>query len=117
MILSLALSYTAWGQGEQISFQHLGPAHGLSQNSALCLLQDQQGFIWIGTEEGLNRYDGHNFKIYKTGLPGENFLSHSIIWSLHEDRSGILWVGTRGGGLNHFDRVRERFTWYRHDSE
>jgi ligand-binding sensor domain-containing protein len=72
---------------------------GLSQNSIYCLLQDSQGFIWIGTWDGLNRYDGYDFIIYNT----ENGLSNPTVNALCEDEKKNIWIGT-DNGLNHLDR-------------
>jgi len=106
LALLSAISYWSHGQGQKISFDYLGPEHGLSQNSVFSILEDKQGFMWFGTEEGLNRYDGYDFKVYKKDLGNSNSLSYSIFWPLFEDSSERLWVGTRGGGLNLFERKK-----------
>ncbi len=102
------------GQGQRISFDYLGPQHGLSQNSILCMLEDQQGFIWFGTEDGLNRFDGYDFKIYSKDLKDSSSISYGIIWHIYEDNQERFWVGTRGGGLNLFDKKQDRFYRYQH---
>ncbi|MDH3711472.1 MAG: hypothetical protein OER04_16375 [Cyclobacteriaceae bacterium] len=78
------------GQGQRISFDYLGPQHGLSQNSILCMLEDQQGFIWFGTEDGLNRFDGYDFKIYGKDLKDSSSISYGIIWHIYEDSRTVL---------------------------
>jgi PAS domain S-box-containing protein len=96
-----------------IQFKTISVKDGLSLNSVYSIIQDSQGFIWIGTEDGLNRYDGYNFKVYTTEQQNSNSLSHTSVEVIHEGPSGSLWVGTREG-LNQFDRSREIFIRYKH---
>lgn len=96
-------------------FDHLGTGDGLSQSNVLCILQDSRGFMWFGTREGLNKYDGYKFTVYKN-IPGDPYsLSNSFINSIAEDNDGNLWVATLGGGLSMFDRNKKRFTNFKHD--
>jgi PAS domain S-box-containing protein len=89
-------------------FVHVSIREGLSQGSALSILQDRKGFIWIGSEEGLNRYDGYYFKVYRpTANP--NSISDNTCWTLFEDSHGDIWVGTLRG-LNRYNRDRDNFT-------
>ena len=98
----------------KIRFDRLNTENGLSQNGVRAILQDRRGFLWFGTYDGLNRYDGYAFKIYRS-KPGEpNSLSQKTIFSLLEDRDGMIWIGT-AGGLDRFDPTTETFTHYRHD--
>lgn len=98
-----------------IKFQHINTEVGLSQNIVSSILQDSYGFIWIATDDGLNRYDGHTFKVYNH-IPGdESSLGHDRVRSLYEDRQKRLWVGTMGGGLHLFNRERDTFTRYTSD--
>lgn len=97
-----------------VRFDRYSLEQGLSQSSGLCFLQDSQGFLWIGTEDGLNRFDGYTFQIYRQDPQEPHGLSNSHISSLYEDPSGALWVGTYGGGLNRLDRETGQFTHYRH---
>lgn len=98
--------------GSVVRFEHLTIQDGLSQNAGLVIFQDSRGFLWIGTQDGLNRYDGYSFTVFKhdTGNPAS--ISHSSILSIAEDEEGFLWVGTWGGGLNRFDPATETFTAY-----
>jgi signal transduction histidine kinase/ligand-binding sensor domain-containing protein len=100
--------------GQSTPFTHLTLEHGLSDQRVQALLQDSDGFMWFGTNNGLNRYDGHDVVQYRNDPTNPNSLSGNWIEELYEDRSGTLWVGTRSG-LNAFDRRTERFTRYRHD--
>ena len=101
-------------QAEELSFQHLSIEDGLSQGSVLCILQDSRGFMWFGTEEGLNRYDGNKFAYFKYKLEDPASLSDNSVWAIFEDSQGVLWAGTLGG-LNRFDRRTEKFTRFQHD--
>jgi ligand-binding sensor domain-containing protein/signal transduction histidine kinase len=92
-------------------FEHLDVRQGLSQESVFAILQDRQGFIWFGTQAGLNRYDGYRVTVYKSDPTDPHSLADNWIGSLHEDEQGRLWVGTRGG-LHRFDRMTESFTRY-----
>ena len=83
---------------------------GLSQNSALAIIQDRKGFIWIGTKDGLNRFDGISFKIYRCGQD-KNSLVNNHIKCLYQDSRGNIWIGTYGG-LNRFNPETEQFATY-----
>lgn len=101
--------------GQSIKFNRISVEEGLSQNTVNCIFQDHQGFMWFGTQDGLNIYDGSKFKVYKTDPNDPGSLSENYVNSITEDRSGVLWVGTNAGGLNKFDRSHERFIHYYHD--
>ena len=98
----------------QYRLSHIGDEQGLSQGHVFCVLQDSRGFMWFGTRDGLNRYDGYKAKIYRHDPKDPNSISNNYIYALSEDASGALWIGTRGG-LNRFDRDEERFTRFRND--
>ncbi len=100
-----------------IRFEHISLDRGLSQSVVLAILQDQQGFLWFGTQEGLNRYDGYEFIVYKNDPSDPYSISNSFVQALYEDDDGILWIGTFGGGLNRFDPRTEKFTAYYPDNE
>jgi len=104
-------SLTLYAQSRDIKFEHLL----MEKNSELCIFQDRQGFMWFGTQEGLARYDGYGFTVYKQDVFDSTSLSSNVIWSIHEDQDGTLWVGTGGGGLNKFDRKTQKFTHFAHD--
>ncbi|MGH7492644.1 MAG: two-component regulator propeller domain-containing protein [bacterium] len=98
-----------------MKFEHLSLEQGLSQSVVTCIAQDRQGFMWFGTMDGLNKYDGYEFRVYKHDPLDSNSISHNHITALYEDASGTLWIGTREG-LHRFDRIREKFIRYQHDS-
>jgi hypothetical protein len=91
------LVHSGWAANRVFALRPITVDDGLSQSHVTAIAQDHQGFIWIGTAVGLNRYDGHEFKIY-THLDGrEESLSGDSIYALHVDRRGDIWVGTNRG--------------------
>ena len=96
-------------------FEHLTLDDGLSQSNVLTVLQDSQGMMWFGTENGLNRYDGYGFQYFTRERGNPHALGSDFIFDVKEDASGTLWIGTNGGGLATYDRETDRFTNYRHD--
>src|SRR5271165_37142 len=100
-----------------LKFTHLTIDDGLSNNRINWILQDRRGFMWFATEDGLNRYDGNAFVVYKNNPADPNTLSASTILSLIEDGHGYLWIGTWGGGLDKFDPTTEHFTHYRYNPD
>ena len=98
-----------------LRFDHLNIEQGMSQSSVHVIFQDSRGFLWLGTQDGLNRYDGYTFKIYKPDADVPGSLNDRWITSILEDADGYLWIGTRQGGLNRFDPRLETFTEFTHD--
>ncbi len=114
-LLISILTGSLWSQTGQVKFDRISSEEGLSQSVVLSILQDKQGFMWFGTQDGLNRFDGYRFTIYKNDPKDPESLSHNTVQVLSEDKAGTLWVGTSGGGLNRFDRERETFVRYKAD--
>lgn len=98
--------------GTSVRFKHITMEEGLANSRVLSILQDRRGFMWFGTGEGLDRYDGYDFTLYQADANDPRTLSSNVIWALYEDQAGYLWVGTDGGGLNRFDPTTETFTRY-----
>jgi len=102
---------------QRIRFERISVEHGLSQSTVNCMLQDSKGFMWFGTEDGLNKYDGHTFTVYVHDPEDPNSLGNDTVLSLYEDRSGVLWIGTRGGGLDRLDRETGQWRHYLNDPD
>ena len=108
----LGCASICYGQ-DPIYFDHISTDDGLSQSDINCIYQDDQGFMWFATHDGLNKYDGYSFTIYKPeNQPGS--ISSNLIFDIIGDKDGNLWIGTTGSGLNYFDRSTEKFTHYRY---
>jgi diguanylate cyclase (GGDEF)-like protein/PAS domain S-box-containing protein len=113
--LAVALAGVPPVHAQSVPFQRLSLDDGLSQATVYSILQDRRGFMWFGTLEGLNRYDGERFEIFNHEATSADSLSHDWVAALIEDRRGVLWVGTNGGGLNRFDQATGGFTHFRND--
>lgn len=99
----------AVSQPPSMRFETLTVEHGLSQSSVWCIMQDRQGFLWFGTADGLNRYDGYSFRVFRHDPGDSSSISNNTIWSMCEDRSGMLWVGTTAG-VHRLDPGTLKFT-------
>lgn len=101
--------------GQDIKFNHITPDQGVGFGNLWAILEDQEGFMWFGTEDGLVRYDGYNLTNYKYNKSDSNSISANFVVTLIEDRFGHLWIGTFGGGLNLYDRNKDNFVRFIHD--
>jgi len=110
LLINSADSFSQYGD---MRFEHLTAEDGLSSPSTtLCIFQDSKGFIWLGTEEGLNRYDGYNCKIFRHNPDDPASLSNNTVQAILEDDSCNLWIGTFDG-LDRFNMKTEEFTHFR----
>jgi signal transduction histidine kinase/ligand-binding sensor domain-containing protein len=112
--------YAAWtprARDNDIRFDRLSVEDGLSQGAVNGILQDSKGFMWFATEDGLNKYDGYDFTIFRHDPQDPTSLSDSFVRCIHEDPSGMIWVGTWNGGLDRLDPGTGEFTHYRHNSD
>jgi signal transduction histidine kinase/ligand-binding sensor domain-containing protein/DNA-binding response OmpR family regulator len=91
------------------NFQHYGLEEGLSQESVQSILRDKQGFLWLGTQDGLNRFDGDRFETFKNNPGDSASISDNYITHLWQDKSNLIWVGTGNKGLNYYDPSIDRF--------
>lgn len=102
-IISLGLLASAFNLlGQSVHFNSISLKEGLSQNTVSAMVQDDEGYIWLGTKDGLNRFDGYDFIVFRNAKGDKPTLSSSTITALHQDTDGMLWVGTTFG-LNRFD--------------
>ncbi len=116
IIATIITPLIVYAQQSSLKFEHISLDQGLAQSIVQVIHKDRKGFMWFGTQSGLNKYDGYRFTEYKTNPYDSTKISNSNISAIHEDSHGDLWIGTIGGGLNKFDREREIFTRYIHDS-
>src|ERR1035437_6025576 len=109
LILSLHVA------SQDLKFDHITTDNGLSQGTVNCVYQDSKGFIWIGTDDGLNLYDAYSFKVYKNNPDDSLSISGNVITDIEEDKNGNLWIGTRSNGLNFYHRNTDKFTRFQCD--
>ena len=87
---------------QNLRFERMGIEDGLSHSAVWKILQDSEGYMWFGTQDGLNRYDGYNFTVYRYDPEDPQSLRNDHISAIYEDRSGVLWVGTQVGWLEKY---------------
>lgn len=109
----LPLFNTLKAQSKNPTIELFTIENGLSQTSVNCLIQDTKGFLWIGTQDGLNKYDGYTFRVFRNNPADTNSLSNNFINCIYEDADGNIWVGTNYG-LNMYNVHTEKFTRYFH---
>ena len=115
ILSTLILSLNTHAQMNDITFQRISLEQGLSQSIVTSIVQDSRGFMWFGTEDGLNIYDGFGFEVIRNDPNDPNSLSYNQITTIYEDRSGEFWIGTFNGGLNRYNIKTEQFTRYQND--
>jgi signal transduction histidine kinase/ligand-binding sensor domain-containing protein/AraC-like DNA-binding protein len=111
----IQLASIVYVSGQDYRFKHINRNDGLSQSNVTCILQDHKGFMWFGTRDGLNRYDGYTITVYRNDPVNPRSLSHNYIRTIFEDNQHKLWVGTEDGGLSLYDRATDDFTNYLHN--
>jgi ligand-binding sensor domain-containing protein/signal transduction histidine kinase len=117
VVILLFISTVLQAQEPNLYFEKLTTQNGLSHNKVNCIIQDKRGFIWLGTDDGLNRYDGKNFVHFRQRLNDSTSISGNIITDLLEDREGRIWIATADGGLSRYDyrlAPQEQFRQYKH---
>lgn len=116
IFLLMVVAEELYGQEkEYIRFQHLTQEHGLSQGTVTTMLQDKYGYLWIGTQNGLNKFNGYEMTIFQHNPLDTTTVASSQISVLMEDQNGTLWVGTTGSGLSKFNRDTYDFTHFKTD--
>lgn len=116
-LLMLLITLPFWGLGQKINlkFEHIGLNEGLSHSYVTSILQDSKGFMWFGTNDGLNMYDGYTFTVFRQDST-RNSLSNNRINHILEDSRENIWIAT-GEGLNKFDRKTRQFTAYKENPQ
>lgn len=114
-ILIIIFSICLNAKSQEFKFDHLNTNDGLSQGTVNCVYQDKKGFVWIGTNDGLNRYDAYSFRVYKTNPNDTLSISGNAIVSIAEDSASNLWIATRNNGLNYYNRRKDIFIRYQHN--
>jgi len=114
-ILSVTIPREQRPRDNDIRFDRISIEQGLSQSTVECIVQDSKGFMWFGTEDGLNKYDGYSFAVFRHDPQDANSLSNNYVRCLLEDHTSMLWIGTWGGGLDRFDPESGLFTHYKHE--
>ena len=117
LLLIIVYGTAAHSQKPYLYFNRISTQNGLSHNKVNCIIQDKRGFIWLGTDDGLNRYDGKYFTVFRHQPSNPASLSGNIITSLLEDKDGIIWIATADGGLTKYDYslpVTQQFKQFKH---
>ena len=112
LVLSLVNSSA---QKTSIRFEHIGKEEGIFQNMVTSILKDRYGFMWFGTDDGLNKFDGYKTVLYRNDSKNPKSLSANIVNNIFEDSKGNLWIGTDGGGLNLYERTTNSFRHFLHN--
>ncbi len=112
--LFVVMVKSSHGQGD-IHFDRISTEDGLSQSDINSIYQDDQGFMWFGTHEGLNKYDGYNFTTYYPDSDDPNSINSNLVFVLTGNGDGNIWVGTTGNGLNFFDKSVGKFRHFVHE--
>lgn len=107
-IFSLSLLFFLSGYSQQYIFSNYSINEGLSQSVVNCVFQDSKGYLWIGTQDGLNKFNGETFDIFNYNPHDTNSISNNWIYSITEDQNSDLWIGTKGG-LNKYLRKEKTF--------
>lgn len=108
-LLSLCIAFPLFGQeNSEFHFRKIQVDEGLSENAVYCILQDRKGFVWFGTKDGLNRYDGSNFRIFRNSTQNNRSIGNNFIRSMVEGKDGFIYIGT-DAGLDIMDTQQETF--------
>ena len=120
LLCILLLQYSpiaAQTNSKALAFDALTTNDGLSQGMVNSILQDRYGFMWFASNDGLNRYDGNKFTVYKNDPNDANSIAENFIRFLFEDSKGRIWIATAGNGLDLFDRTTETFIHFKNNAK
>ncbi|NVJ60899.1 MAG: EAL domain-containing protein [Gammaproteobacteria bacterium] len=117
LLLGIFISWHQFGfvVGEPLFFKNIDSKDGLSQSSIIDIHHSRDGYIWLATQDGLNRYDGYQLKVYKHLPDDPHSLAANFVWSIAEDVQGYLWIGTENGGLSRFNPKTDSFDNFKHN--
>ena len=117
IISILLIAFNLQAQKPRIKFEKLSVENGMSQSSVLSVIQDNQGFMWFATLDGLNKYDGYNFKIYWNSINKKDAITDNIVNVLYETKDTVnptLWIGTAANGLCKYNKLKDNFISYKY---
>jgi len=114
---TLVFFTSSFSQNKNLHFEHISVEQGLSQSIVTSIIQDKNGFLWFGTEDGLNRYDGYQFKIFKHNPGNPSSISDNGIMCLYKDKQNNIWIGTDKRGLNKYDYRTGKFVHIDYDKD
>jgi len=115
IIFTFCFPFLNFAQSHNIRFGHLTTDDGLSHSNVMCILQDHQGFMWFGSFDGLNKYDGYNFTTYRHSHDDNKSIMSNSIRSFYEDQEGNIWIATMLG-LSQYDKQKDHFINYTTDN-
>jgi len=116
LIAFFLFTFAGYTQPRHINFTSITVKDGLMSNTVFAMLKDRYGLMWFATTDGLNKYDGTNFTVYRNITGDSSSLRANEVLSLHEDKAGNLWVGTGGGGLSLYNRQKNTFEHYTYNN-
>ena len=114
LLVLVLISESMLTHSQSLKFEHYRYSDGLPSDAITCSMQDQQGFLWIGTYQGLARFDGEKFKVYRYQPKNKKGLRGNMISCLYQDHNGEIWIGTASNGLSVFHPKKELFTHFSH---
>ncbi|MCF8297365.1 MAG: hypothetical protein K9J13_07490 [Saprospiraceae bacterium] len=117
LLIVCLINPNAYAQISRERFDKISVENGLSESIVTCIYQDSRGFMWFGTQNGLNRYDGYKFVIFRNNPKDSTSISGNYIRCIYEDRKGNFWVGTEMNGLNLFNKDLETFSTFKYDNK
>jgi len=116
-VLLLFITIPAALPAQEFIFEHITTGDGLSQSTVNSIIQDQRGFIWFGTNDGLDKFDGYTIERFSHEKDNPGSLNKNSILTLYQDKEGFIWIGTYGGGINKFEYALHEFTHFEHKPE
>ena len=117
LLLRFDITASLFAQPQSLRFEHISVEQGLSNFALTRIVQDRQGFLWFGTEDGLNKFDGYEFTVYKPDPADTNSLPGRFVQALYVDRQGSLWLSTGMDGLRRYNPNTDKFDRFKHDPQ